>query len=117
MDDSNLPDEIGMDDAVSTAKGCYVGQEIVARQRTYGRVTRRLAGLSFAEGWIPPAGCRLLRPQEPGREAGRVTSAARSPRFGAIGLGFVALGVEDGDVLRSADDESKTARVGPKNRS
>ena len=117
MDDSNLPDEIGMDDAISTTKGCYVGQEIVARQRTYGRVTRRLVGLSFAEDWLAPAGCRLVRPREPGREAGRVTSAVWSPRFGAIGLGFVVLGVEDGDVLRAADDESKTARVGPKKRS
>ncbi len=46
-DGTNLPDEVGLAPAISTTKGCYVGQEIVARQRTYGRVNRRLVGLSI----------------------------------------------------------------------
>ena len=43
-DDTNLPDELGLQAAISSTKGCYVGQEIVARMRTYGRVNRRLVG-------------------------------------------------------------------------
>lgn len=90
MDESHLPDEIGMESAISTTKGCYVGQEIVARLRTYGRVNRRLVGYRFPEGLLR-TGTPLRNPAEPepGKiDWGRVTSAVRSPRFGPIGLGF-----------------------------
>lgn len=90
MDESHLPDEIGMEPAISTTKGCYVGQEIVARLRTYGRVNRRLVGYRFPDGLLR-AGTLLRNPEEPepGRiDWGRVTSAVDSPRFGPIGLGF-----------------------------
>src|SRR5262249_47193650 len=62
-DPSHLPDEVGLDDAISTTKGCYVGQEIVARMRTYGRANRRLVGFRFPEGAIP-AGALLKLPEE-----------------------------------------------------
>jgi folate-binding protein YgfZ len=117
MDDSNLPDEIGMDDAISTTKGCYVGQEIVARLRTYGRVNRRLVGWTFSSGWLPAPGTALARPGRPEAELGRLTSSVLSPRFGAIGLGFALRDVAEGETLCSPDDESKTARAGPKTRS
>ncbi len=55
---TNLPDEVGLDEAISTTKGCYVGQEIVARMRTYGRANRRLVGFRFPDGAIP-AGSRV----------------------------------------------------------
>lgn len=117
MDDSNLPDEVGMDDAISTTKGCYVGQEIVARLRTYGRVTRRLVGWSFSEGWLPVPGTVLFRPGHPEKELGRVTSSVHSLRLGGIGLGFAHRDVAEGEILGLPDDESKTARVEPKTRS
>jgi folate-binding protein YgfZ len=53
-DSNNLIDELGLDSAVSTTKGCYVGQEIVARMRTYGRVNRRLVGFRFSGGAVEP---------------------------------------------------------------
>jgi folate-binding protein YgfZ len=89
FDASNLPDEVGLDDAISTSKGCYVGQEIVARMRTYGRVNRRIVGFRFPDGDIP-AGLRLERAGAPGArvEPGRVTTSVLSGRFGAIGLGW-----------------------------
>lgn len=90
FDGNHLPDEVGLEGAISTTKGCYVGQEIVARLRTYGRVNRRLVGFRFPEGLVPP-GSLLQRPEdeEPGKiEWGRVTSAVESDRFGPIGLGF-----------------------------
>jgi folate-binding protein YgfZ len=99
FDESNLPDEVGLDDAISTSKGCYVGQEIVARMRTYGRANRRIVGFRFPDGGIL-AGSRLERPGSPGSRAepGRVTTSVVSDRFGAIGLGWafhdVPLGAE-----------------------
>jgi folate-binding protein YgfZ len=116
MDDTNLPDEIGMDDAISTTKGCYVGQEIVARLRTYGRVNKRLVGFSFSPRWLPPPGSVLVRRGHTEKELGRVTSAALSARFGAIGLGYAVRDVEEGDELCFREDETKTARIEPKAR-
>jgi tRNA-modifying protein YgfZ len=103
MDSSNLPDEVGMADAISTSKGCYVGQEVVARLRTYGRVNRRLVGFRFPEGAVG-AGTALRRTEEEGAEperteAGRVTSSVVSPAFGPIGLGYAFRDVEIGATL------------------
>jgi tRNA-modifying protein YgfZ len=110
---TNLPDEAGLEAAISATKGCFVGQEVVARRRGYGRVNRRLVGYRFPDGPLPP-GALLARPETrqgaPERtEAGRVTSSALSPRFGWIGLGFafhdVSVGgrlVWQADSLRSA---------------
>ncbi len=113
MDSTNLPDEVGMDDALSTTKGCYVGQEVVARLKTYGRVNRRLVRFRFPNGLVE-AGTPLRRPEEetPARiEAGRVTSSAVSPRFGAIGLGYAFREVPDGGHLVSVPGRERTAIV------
>jgi folate-binding protein YgfZ len=112
-DASNFADEVGLDAAISTTKGCYVGQEIVARTRTYGRVNRRLVGFRFPDGAIEP-GSLLKRPEEPrpGKvEQGRVTSAVLSPVFGAIGLGYAFRDVPAGARLVSAADPSGGAVV------
>ena len=114
-DPSNFADEIGLDAAISTTKGCYVGQEIVARTRTYGRVNRRLVGFLFPDGAIEP-GSLLKRPEEPSPgkvEQGRVTSAVFSPTFGAIGLGYAYRDVPAGARLVSAADPLRAAVVTP----
>lgn len=80
-----FPQELGDPAAVSFTKGCYLGQEVVARIHYRGGVQRRASGLRFA-GEPPAPGTALLHE---GREVGRVTSVARSPRFGAIGLALV----------------------------
>lgn len=116
MDESNLPDEVGMDDAISTTKGCYVGQEIVARLRTYGRVTRRLAGLAFENGFVAPRRSVLVSPSSPETICGEVTSAALSEKFGAIGLGYVRREVEEGEIVELRDHPGRRARIGPKSR-
>jgi folate-binding protein YgfZ len=97
-DASNLPDEVGLQDAISTTKGCYVGQEVVARLRTYGKVSRRLVGFRFAGGALP-AGTEFPDPEKADHLLGRVTSSASSPRFGPIGLGFASRTVDDGAAL------------------
>ncbi len=112
-DESNLADEVGLEAAISTTKGCYVGQEIVARMRTYGRVNRRLVGLRFPQGAVP-AGEILKRPEEAeaGKvEMGRVTSSVPSPKFGPIGLGFAFRDVAAGDRLISVREPARSAIV------
>ena len=90
MDATNLPAEAGLDDrAVSFNKGCYIGQEVIARLRTYGRPARVLRGLRLPDDLtaLPARGDKLFLGA---REAGYITSAAASPRLRAnIALGYV----------------------------
>ena len=109
-DGSNLPDEVRLQDAISMTKGCYVGQEVVARLRTYGKVSRRLVGFRFAQRLLPP-GSVFPDPEKPDHELGRVTSSGVSTRFGPIGLGFASRSVDDGAVLVAAGGAS--ASVAP----
>ena len=96
MGPDNLPGEAGIvERAVSFTKGCYIGQEPVARMYHRGRPNRHLRGL------------RLDAPADPGtplidgeREVGRLTSVIESPRLGAVGLALVRREVEPGDRLR-----------------
>ena len=90
MDETTLPPEAGIEGrAVSYSKGCYIGQEIIARIRTYGQVARSLRGLRLPDdlGGLPACGEKLFHD---GREVGFITSAVRSPALGAnIALGYV----------------------------
>jgi tRNA-modifying protein YgfZ len=114
MDSTNLPDEVGMDDAISTTKGCYVGQEVVAHLRTYGRVNRRLVSFRFPDGPIA-AGEVLRAPGDDGSsrvETGRVTSSVESPDLGPIGLGYAFRDVPVDARLVSASNAKLSAIVG-----
>jgi folate-binding protein YgfZ len=76
-------------EAVSYTKGCYVGQEIIARIHWRGHVAKKLAGLVF-EGEVGAAAGSKIKSADGGREVGRVTSVVTSPRLGrAVGLGLV----------------------------
>jgi tRNA-modifying protein YgfZ len=81
FDERNLPQEVGRDaHAISFTKGCYLGQETVARIDAMGHVNQRLAGVRFLGGDVPAAGAELT---ESGSPAGRITSATRSLRLDA----------------------------------
>jgi len=67
--------------AFSLSKGCYPGQEVVARMDTYGSVRRRLVGLVLQDKVLPPKGAKLFSGD---REVGWVSSAARSPGLNRI---------------------------------
>jgi folate-binding protein YgfZ len=90
MDDTNLPPEAGLDTrAISYSKGCYIGQEVIARLRTYGQVTRRLRGFRLPDGLarLPRRGDPLLKD---GKAVGHLTSVAHSWRLQAnLALGYV----------------------------
>jgi folate-binding protein YgfZ len=90
MDETNIPLETGLENrAVSFNKGCYIGQEVIARIRTYGQVAKALRGLRLADDLkpLPAKGDKLFHA---GKEVGYVTSALASPTFKAnIALGYV----------------------------
>ncbi|HEX6861808.1 MAG TPA: glycine cleavage T C-terminal barrel domain-containing protein [Thermoanaerobaculia bacterium] len=85
--EESFPQETGAEEAVSYTKGCYLGQEVVARIHYRGGVQKILRGLVFDSGATPPHGTPLLFE---GREAGVVGSALDSLALGhPIGLAIV----------------------------
>jgi folate-binding protein YgfZ len=86
LDESTLPAEARLDDAVSTTKGCYTGQEVVARLASQGRVKHMLVGLCGDEA--TPLGVGAVV-ESAGKSVGEVTSACVSPDAGSIALAFV----------------------------
>jgi folate-binding protein YgfZ len=88
MTEDTIPLEAVIEDrAISFAKGCYVGQEVVIRvlHRGGGRVARKLVGLRI-DGDVPERRAKITSGE---REIGFVTSAAASSALGAIALGYV----------------------------
>jgi len=91
MNESNLLPETGLEaEVVSHTKGCYVGQEIVARMQTYGSANKKLVGLVFEGEEVPTLGDLLMDGE---KEVGHITSACYSPRLQrAVGMGYVKRG-------------------------
>jgi folate-binding protein YgfZ len=78
FDDSVLPAETGQfDRAVSITKGCYLGQEIVARMHARGQVARQIVGLRVADDALPIAGMLLYDDKD--NQVGGITSSTVSP--------------------------------------
>jgi folate-binding protein YgfZ len=88
MDESTIPNEAGLEArAISYDKGCYIGQETIARIKTYGHVNRQLAQMALTGESVPTRGDRIFAEE---REVGQVTSATRSTRLGkSLALGYV----------------------------
>jgi folate-binding protein YgfZ len=88
MDETNVITEANLDDAVSFTKGCYIGQEIIARIKYRGHVAKKLTGLTFANDEAAAAG-DVVKSTE-GKEIGRITSTTFSPVLNrTIALGYV----------------------------
>ncbi len=138
LDERTIPAEAGLVEAsVSFTKGCYTGQELVARIDSRGsNVPRHLRAILLSGP--ARAGARLYRqsggvgalsdqpggadagaagpgaagPGAAGRELGRLTTVALSPRLGWVALGYVGRGVEAGSALVARDEEGEVeARV------
>jgi len=116
MDDNTIPQEANFDElhAISYTKGCYVGQETVARVHFRGHVNRHLRGLRFEvpaaadavvgapapsalpeDTELPPQRAQLF--DDSGKPVGDVRTAALSPRFGPIALAMVRRELAAGD--------------------
>jgi folate-binding protein YgfZ len=105
IDDRVLPAEAGLDErAIDFEKGCYPGQEPVARQHYRGRVNRSLRLLELDGDGLPAYDSELTYE---GKAVGRVTSAARDPERGIVALGYVRVEVPDDAQL---DLGGRTAR-------
>ncbi|HEY3395292.1 MAG TPA: glycine cleavage T C-terminal barrel domain-containing protein, partial [Lacipirellulaceae bacterium] len=81
FDDRNFPQEVRRnDEAISFTKGCYLGQETVARIDALGHVNQQLAGVRFSSQAVPDKGIELTHV---GKTIGQVTSAVLSPKLDA----------------------------------
>ena len=118
----NLPHETGvLSDRVSFTKGCFLGQEIVARIESQGAPKQTLVGLRPSRDLLPIAGSPVYAPAEcdapgSGPEVGMVTSSTLSPMLGSVPIAFAMLKashVEPGStVIVSAEGEHVEATVG-----
>jgi folate-binding protein YgfZ len=101
MDESTLPQEANFDElgAISYTKGCYIGQETVARVHFRGHVNRFLRKLRFVTRPAPPKGAELL--DDSGKVIGDIRSVALSPRFGGVALGMVRREIPPGTTLQA----------------
>jgi tRNA-modifying protein YgfZ len=107
LDDSVIPQEAGLNErAVSFTKGCYVGQETVARLYYKGKPNRHLRGLRLSER--APAGGELRLGE---RAVGRLTSAVVSPAYGPIGLALVRREAEPGTRVSVGPDAASAEVV------
>ena len=109
MDDTNLLPETGLETvAASETKGCYLGQEIVARMRTYGSATKRLMGVLMEGDRPAQPGDRMVRG---GEEAGWVTSACYSPALKRpVALGYLKRGAyEPGTAVEIVRGQTRIA--------
>jgi folate-binding protein YgfZ len=95
LDERTIPQEAGLNDrAVSFTKGCYVGQETVARLHYRGKPNRHLRGLRLSAAMPPGTPLTLGE-----REVGTLGSSVVSPRHGPIGLALIRREASPGDEL------------------
>ncbi len=110
MDDNTIPQEANLDSlgAISFTKGCYTGQETVARLHFRGHVNKRLRGL---RGSAPmPQHAQII--DAAGKMVGDVRSTVISPRLGPIAIGMIRREVVEGDRVEvSMPDGAITAEV------
>jgi folate-binding protein YgfZ len=118
---TNLPHETGiLYDRVSFTKGCYVGQEVVARMENLGKPKQTLVGLSLKADALPVAGGQVFARNEDdsmGSEIGVVTSSSLSPMLGAKPIAFAMIKTSHAGpgtlVLVNAEGAQSKATVSP----
>ena len=104
MNDSTIPQEANFDSlgAISYTKGCYTGQETVARVHFRGHVNRYLRRVHFVSASIPPTSAELV--DDAGEVVGDVRSVAMSPRHGGVAIAMVRREVVTGATLHARWD-------------
>lgn len=111
MNEDTLAQEANLDElgAISYSKGCYVGQEVVARIHFRGHVNRTLRRITFDADRVPPRGAELL--DTSGKTVGDTRSPAVSPRSGGVGIAMVRREVEAGAELTARWGDTSAAIV------
>jgi folate-binding protein YgfZ len=112
LDPERIATELSLPDWISPAKGCFVGQEVVARTSGRGQVRRRRFGFRFRWDGAPiPPGTAL---HTGGPPAGYVTSTAREPGGAdGLGMGFLSIDALEGPGEIVAADGARAVRVHP----
>lgn len=87
VDEECFPFETPLAQVIDYGKGCFVGQEPLARVRARGNPSRAMRGLRLVGDQLPARGARISHPER--EDAGKVTSVARSFAHGVIALGFL----------------------------
>jgi aminomethyltransferase len=100
LGDDYIPLEANLWNDVSFKKGCYTGQEIIARMESRQKLAKRLVGLRFEEAITLPATLWIAE-----QEVGTVTSAVHSPALSWIGLGYLKRRGTEGQVVQSRSGE------------
>lgn len=110
FDESVIPQETGLvPEAVSFEKGCYVGQELVARIDARGRVNRRLAAMLIEENVVPPIGAEI---RTGGEVRGSISRVGESLSLRApVAWGLIRREVEDGDAVEIGWEGGSTTGV------
>lgn len=98
-----IPLEAGLWGDVSFSKGCYLGQEIIARMESRGRLAKTM--IVFSASAVVPPGTPL---KGPGGERGTVTSAVVSPVHGPLGVGFIKPDAAEPGTPLTAPDQPDT---------
>ncbi len=92
MDEDTIPIEANLDHAISYTKGCYVGQETIARIKFKGHVNRTLTGFIIDGSVIPEKGNRIYIVADTEHDTGFITSACFSPSIKRIiALGYLKI--------------------------
>jgi folate-binding protein YgfZ len=110
MGEAYNPLETGLWGSISFTKGCYIGQEVIARLDTYQKVQKHLVSLSFSPNARVQEGAKLA---QEGKEVGAVTSVVKKPTTGELmGLGYVRKGASEvGTQLSITEAEDAWAKV------
>lgn len=103
MDDTTVVTETNLDDAVSYTKGCYVGQEIIARIKYRGHVAKKLRGLVFEKPAMVASGTSIKSKDD--KDIGQVTSSVYSPHLGRrVALGYMKFDyIDAGTEVKTSD--------------
>ncbi|NOS86722.1 MAG: hypothetical protein HOP31_16440 [Ignavibacteria bacterium] len=88
MSELTNPLECGLNKYVSFTKGCYIGQEVIARLDAYDKISKHMVGLKIESGTLPDKS-EQFKITTDGKECGFVTSTAHSDKYGYIALGFI----------------------------
>lgn len=110
LDEQRYPQEARLEGSFSLSKGCYVGQEVVAKLDTYGGLQRRLVVLE-SDGPLTVGDELHGSESERSREIGRVASSVRRPRGGSLALAYVRLEHEAPGGVLHAGSEAVPVRV------
>ncbi|MBT3344582.1 MAG: hypothetical protein HN404_16390 [Gemmatimonadetes bacterium] len=107
LTDAHNPWEAGLGHTVDLNKGCFIGQEVIARLEAYDKIKQRLVSLT-----LPPSATQGARLHDEGRDVGYLSSVARRPNGDTIGLGYLRNAqAESGHCLRVDGGGQATVRL------